>query len=194
MEYIYSEKFEQLFEHCVKLTRDKKRAVIAIDGRAASGKSTLAADLARYIGGVVVHADDFFLPFDKRTDERLSEPGGNIHYERFRAEVIDHLGESFDYGVFNCSEGRVTEQRHIPADCPLIIEGAYSSSPVFGRYYDLSVFVTASYEIRISRIRERNGDIKAEMFKKRWIPLEEVYFETFRIEDAADMIIDTTDV
>ena len=37
------------------------RAVIAIDGMAASGKSTLAARLAEELDGCVIHMDDFFL-------------------------------------------------------------------------------------------------------------------------------------
>ena len=48
--------------------------------------------------------DDFFLPFELRTAERLKEPGGNVHYERFIDEVVSKLsaGEPFEYGVFRC--------------------------------------------------------------------------------------------
>ena len=56
---------------------------LAIDGRAAAGKSTAAALLAAALGAGVVHMDDFFLPAALRTPQRLSEPGGNVHYERF---------------------------------------------------------------------------------------------------------------
>ena len=57
--------------------------IIAIDGRCAAGKTTLAARLAKELGGDVIHMDDFFLPPALRTQERRSEPGGNVHYERF---------------------------------------------------------------------------------------------------------------
>ena len=36
--------------------------IIAIDGRCAAGKTTLAARLAKELGGDVIHMDDFFLP------------------------------------------------------------------------------------------------------------------------------------
>ena len=36
--------------------------VIAIDGRCASGKTTLARELAERLGAGVIHMDDFFLP------------------------------------------------------------------------------------------------------------------------------------
>ena len=35
--------------------------------------------------------DDFFLPPALRTPERRSEPGGNVHYERFLTEVLPNL-------------------------------------------------------------------------------------------------------
>ena len=64
------------------------RTVIAIDGSCASGKSTLADEIKELFGGTVIQADSFFLPADMRTAERLSEPGGNFHRERFCDEVI----------------------------------------------------------------------------------------------------------
>ena len=65
--------------------------VIAMDGRAAAGKTTLAEELAVTLGGAVVHMDDFFLPGELRTPERLAAPGGNVHAERFVEEVLPYL-------------------------------------------------------------------------------------------------------
>ena len=184
---------KELFARCEALAKVNKRAVIVIDGRAASGKSTLADSIAQSLCGHVVHADDFFLPFDMRTADRLSQAGGNIHYERFAEEVVKKLDGDFDYGVFSCSEGKVTHHKHIPAHGPVIVEGAYSALPLFGKYYDLLVFVSASFDARMERIIRRNGTERAEVFRDKWIPLEEHYFETFAIEENADIIFDTTD-
>ncbi len=49
---------------------------VAIDGRCAAGKTTLAQALADATGGGVIHMDDFFLPTGLRTAARLEEPGG----------------------------------------------------------------------------------------------------------------------
>ena len=194
MKIFYKEGFDGLLNICENLANKKKRAIITIDGRAASGKTTVAGMIAERVGGCIVHADDFFLPPDMRTSERLRTPGGNIHHERFALEVIEKLGKSFDYGVFDCSVGKVTGKKHIEADCPVIIEGAYSASPVFGRYYDLLIFVTASYDVRMERIIMRNGMERAKLFENRWIPLEETYFEAFGTDDIADILLDTTDI
>ena len=50
----------------------KPRCLIAIDGRCASGKSTLAALLARILNAPVVHMDDFYTPHAQKTPERLA--------------------------------------------------------------------------------------------------------------------------
>ena len=65
-----------------------KRAVLAIDGMSASGKTTLAEELAEQFSGSVIHTDDFHLPFELRTEERRAQPGGNLDYERFAREVL----------------------------------------------------------------------------------------------------------
>ena len=78
-----------------RLLREQGKILIAVDGNAASGKSTLAARLSAYFAPQcsvnVFHMDDFFLPPTLRTPERLGEPGGNVHYERFLDEVLAGL-------------------------------------------------------------------------------------------------------
>ncbi|MBS6367782.1 MAG: hypothetical protein KH420_10635, partial [Clostridiales bacterium] len=64
---------------------------LAIDGRAAAGKTTLACQLQQHFGAAVIHMDDFFLPAELRTASRLQTPGGNVHYERFLQEVAPAL-------------------------------------------------------------------------------------------------------
>ena len=67
-------------EKIKKLLAEKQHVVVAIDGMAASGKTTAAEQLTEQLGGEVIHMDDFFLPPEMRTEERLSQPGGNVHY------------------------------------------------------------------------------------------------------------------
>lgn len=165
--------------------------VIAIDGRAVSGKSTLAELLSRLLQAPVVHMDDFFLPPEKRTAERLAEPGGNVDYERFADEVLPGLKTGdFSYGVFDCSVMRVTEQATVPAASWRIVEGSYSHHPFFGDYADLRVFLSVDPNEQLRRIVLRNGDEMAELFKTRWIPMEEHYFDSFRVRSKADLVLE----
>ncbi|MBQ1383027.1 MAG: hypothetical protein IIY73_03870, partial [Solobacterium sp.] len=72
--------------------------IIAVDGRCASGKTTLAARLSAQLDAQVLHMDDFFLRPEQRTPERYTEPGGNVDRER----VYDVLKQvkSGDAGAF----------------------------------------------------------------------------------------------
>ena len=127
-----------------------KRAVLAIDGMSASGKTTLAEELAEQFSGSVIHTDDFHLPFELRTEERRAQPGGNLDYERFAREVLPYLNQKIEitYGRFSCREGKIVETVNIGADCPLVIvEGAYSMRPEFRKAYDLSICMLISEEL-----------------------------------------------
>jgi Uridine kinase len=170
----------------------KRRNVIAIDGRCASGKTTAAQLIARAFDAEVVHCDDFYLPIELRTKERYAKPGGNIHYERFAQEVVAKLpsGEPFDYGIFDCSEWKVNRVARVGASPLVIVEGAYSTHPILGRYFDLSVFFDVKNDVRKSRIAIRDGKEALSMFEQKWIPLEEAYIAATKAIERADMIVE----
>lgn len=169
----------------------KGRAVVAIDGMAGSGKSTLAELLAALTGGEVIHMDDFFLPPAKRTADRLAQPGGNVDYERFAAEVCPGLesGEAFSYGVFDCSVMEIAGCREIPASPVRIVEGSYAMHPHFGRYAGVSLFLHLSPEEQMRRITERNGERIAEKFRNIWIPMENRYFREKHVAERCRFVI-----
>ena len=178
-----------------RLQRDKmweksgKVCVIAIDGRAASGKSTLAKQLGEILEADIIHMDDFFLPIPLRTEERFQTPGGNVHYERFMEEVLPYLGkpQPFSYRKFDCSRMDYNGNIVVGTSKIRIVEGSYSCHPLFGRYADITVFSDVEPHEQSRRILQRNGEAMAEMFRTRWIPLEEQYFETYNISEKADL-------
>jgi len=77
----------------------KKHKRIAIDGRCASGKSTLGAFLQKETGGNLIHMDDFFLRPEQRTKERYATPGENVDHERFYEEVLVPLQNGEDFTI-----------------------------------------------------------------------------------------------
>ena len=164
--------------------------IITLDGRAASGKSTLADQLTAILQAGLIHMDDFFLPPALRSPERLSEPGGNVDYKRFAAEVLPHLRDphSFSYICFDCSQMDMGDPRPVAASSYRIVEGSYSNHPLFGDYADFRILCDIDPETQMQRILNRNGEELAEMFRDRWIPMEETYFQTFHIRDKADLI------
>jgi len=169
----------------------RKKVIIAIDGRCASGKSTMARMLSYVVGAGVIHMDDFYLPMEMRTKERLGQPGGNVHRERFWEEVMPGLegGEDFSYRRFDCRKMELGETRKVPKAWAYVVEGAYSHHPGLGDYADIRVFSHVEYEEQLRRIEARDGGQILSMFQERWIPLEEKYFAAYSVREKADMIV-----
>lgn len=182
-----------LLQSLASLSDVREPEIIVIDGRAASGKTTIAGLLSQVLSGDVIHMDDFFLPMGLRTKERLSESGGNIHYERFSTEVITHLKqkEGFLYRTFDCGTMDYGKSRIIQSNKWRIVEGSYSCHPDFGHYMDFLIFCDISSEEQMRRIVKRNGQEMAQIFASQWIPMEEQYFETEDIKNKADLVIDS---
>lgn len=178
-----------ILQKTAKKLSEKEVCILAIDGRAASGKTTLAKNLQEILGADIIQMDDFFLPPALRTAERFHEPGGNVHYERLAAEVLHNLSVTapFSYRIFDCSQMDYNGTKEIGHTPIRIVEGSYSCHPVFGNYADITVFSDVEPEEQMARIRRRNGEQMAEMFRKKWIPLEEAYFQTYKIAEKADI-------
>lgn len=173
------------------LAEKKNSRIIAIDGRSASGKSTLANQLKIILDAQIIKMDDFFLPPEMRTSMRYEEAGGNIHYERFKEEVLTPLIEhrAFSYRIFDCKKNSFNGSKMIWQSPWRIVEGAYSLHPKFGDYADLAIFYDIDPQEQIRRIYERNGSTAAKIFQNKWIPLEEKYIRTFNIRKRADLIL-----
>ena len=213
--------------------------ILAIDGCCASGKTTLAVQLADRFGGDIVHMDDFFLPLFLRTPDRLSEPGSNVHYERVLTQIVtpllaagtaatagscadtdketaatDDFCADTDKGLaaghgksgrcspalpilswerFDCSCGAYAPGLQYTTGSPfLIIEGAYCMRPELRSVYDETLFLTVSPEIQKQRILARNGAERWQVFRDRWIPMENRYFAHYEIEQACRLVIDNS--
>lgn len=176
----------------IKLINSKDgNIIVGIDGHLASGKTTAAKELAGLFDLNVIHMDNFFLPPPLRTEKRLSEPGGNIHYERFCGEVINSLcsGEKFSYRKFDCSLCDYAETIEIHPKRITVIEGSYSLHPLFRHIYNITVFCEINPEEQLKRILHRNGEKTYQLFKDKWIPLENYYFDYYKIRETCQIII-----
>lgn len=174
----------------LKAGKGDSPVLIAIDGRCASGKTTLAEKLQEMLDCSVIHMDHFFLRPQQRTAQRYAEPGGNIDYERFLEDVVNPLkrGEAFSYRPFDCSRQQLSEPIPVKISPVVIIEGSYACHPALWDAYDLHVFLTVDKEEQLRRIRKRNGEDAAEVFREKWIPLEERYFAAYGIEGRCELI------
>ncbi len=175
---------------------NKSPFILAIEGRCGSGKSTLATWLHQvYPQSEVIHMDDYFIPHTMKTSSRLAAPGGNVHYERVKEEVLTPIKEGRPAFIqpFDCQKQQLKEAFPLKKSPFYIVEGSYSLQPVFGNYYDKAVFMTVPYDIQLKRLKKRNGDEMLKLFINQWIPLEEKYFEAFDIQKKASWVFDTVD-
>ncbi|NMC57315.1 MAG: hypothetical protein GYA50_08855 [Eubacteriaceae bacterium] len=163
----------------------------AIDGRCASGKSTLAEMISGVYDCNIFHTDDFFLPSELRIKTRLEEAGGNIDYDRFENEVIKGLKskKAFKYQIYDCSKSSLTTFINVEPKKINIIEGAYSMHPKFSDIYQLKIFLHVDKEEQSRRLLSRNGEEIHKRFIKEWIPMEEKYFKEFNIKEKCDLVL-----
>lgn len=181
---------KELLRRIDGLLSDGEHHIIAIDGRCASGKTTLAAALRERYGCEVAHMDHFFLRPEQRTPERLNTPGENVDHERFREEVLLPLvrGETVTYRPFDCARQELGEAVTLRTGGLTIVEGSYPCHRELWAHYDLRIFLTVDPEEQMRRIISRNGD-RAQSFRDKWIPLEEAYFSAFDLEKQCDITI-----
>lgn len=171
------------------------RVILALDGDCGGGKTTLAALIAPLYQAPVIPMDDFFLPENLRTAERLAEPGGNVHFERFQTEVLERLSHEtpFSYARYDCQSGAMVSKTVSPAPVTLI-EGSYSHHPAFEQEYErlgvIRVFVVVEEQEQLSRLENRNPALLSR-FQREWIPLEKTYFQAYHIHDKAEIVLES---
>ncbi len=173
------------------LCSDMQSIIIALDGRCASGKTTMAATLSQIYDCNVFHMDDFFLRPVQRTAERLSQPGENIDHERFWEEILHPLseGRAVCYRKYNCARQALEPPITAPQKRLHIIEGVYSLHPRLFASYDLTVLADTTKEVQRERILRRNSPEMAEKFFSVWIPMEEAYFLKENIREKVNLIL-----
>ena len=173
------------------LMTNKNSVKIAIDGRCAAGKTTLANSLSTAYDSTIIHMDDFFLPLELRNKNRYAEPGGNIHYERFFEEVACGLksGNPFEYNILNCEKMKFCGAVQVQFTPLIIVEGTYALRPEFRDLYDLKIFLDINPDEQKRRILERNGESEYQTFVKSWIPMEELYFRELDVTKFCNFVI-----
>lgn len=181
-----------IFTAIDRMLDDKKQRIIAIEGGAAAGKSTLASLLQQVYHCNVFHMDDFFLRPEQRTPQRYAQAGGNVDYERFRDEVLEPLtqGKSIQYRRFDCGSFAIQPPVAIQPGILNIVEGTYSCHPWLAEQYDLKIFLEIEPALQTKRIRRRNTPACQKQFFEKWLPLEHTYFEQLNISQICNLSLE----
>ena len=176
------------------LLHQRPRVLVALDGMSASGKTTLAAALARrFPASAVVHMDDFTIPFEDRFPGYFDAQLSNADVARFDREVLSPLldGRQACYRPYVCHpEPGFLAPVTLAADTRLlIVEGAYCLHPRLSDRYDLRVLCTVSPETQRARILARNGSAQLERFLRLWIPMENRHIAAHGLAARCDLTL-----
>jgi uridine kinase len=174
---------KRLLEKIERIPRPSRRTIIlAIDGYGGSGKSALADALAsRLRNASIVRTDDFARPTVLGWDWR-----------RLQDQVLDPIQRDRPgrYQRHDWTTDSLAEWHEVPVGGTVLIEGVSSMRKEFGRYWDLGIWVSCSYEIRLARGILRDGEANRRQWVEVWIPEEDRYFHEQRPDLRADILLD----
>jgi uridine kinase len=160
--------------------------VIAIDGPAGSGKTTLAARLAELLDDPpIVHMDDLY-------DDWADGPDGGA--ARLAALVLQPLtaGMAGSYRRYDWLEKAWAEQRLVPPAPVVIIEGCGAGAQSPTRPPGLLVWIEVSDDVRLRRGLVRDGEEQRELWLA-WMAAEAAHFARERTRSRADIRLDGGD-
>jgi uridine kinase len=154
---------------------------IGVDGRAGSGKTTLAADIAAAVPtAAVVHVDDFAGPRVPEWD-----------WPRLRSQVLEPLlaGRAARYQRWEWNRDVPGEWHEIPAGRPVVVEGVSCTRSELAAPWALQIWVDAPREVRLARALERDGAAMLPHWLEVWMPSEEAYIARERPQERVDLVV-----
>ena len=153
---------------------------IGVDGKGATGKTTLAGRIAAALpGSVVVHIDDFARP-DLQGWER----------DRFVRQVLQPLlaGRPGRYQRWDFDHNVGAEWHTVPVSVPVVVEGVSATDERLGVPWDFTLWVEVPYRVRLARALERDGPERMDRWLNDWMPSEDAYEEAQRPQDRVDLV------
>ena len=170
--------------------------MVAIDGRSAAGKSTLANRLTeRLPGSVIVRGDDFYRVMDDNIRFHLDPRQGyeqDFDWQRLRREALEPLrrGERARYRRYDWNTGRLGELAVIEPAPVVLSEGVYMTRPELRDLFDVIVWVGTPADLRQRRQVARPEDSPA--WIDRWHRAEDHYVVSHRPDLSADLVASGT--
>lgn len=182
---------QETLEGIAQQIRMHRHPLVTIDGPCASGKTTLASELAAQVSASIVHTDDYVIPHARKTPERLAIPGGNCDAERLLREVVIPWTGHLPVRIrrYDCKADILLPEKTLPENDVLILEGGYCNLPGIRERADVRIFLDISRNNQEARLRKRESPENLERFHDRWIPLEEAYFAAYDLPDPGCILI-----
>ena len=190
----------ELAGHIRRIGLDRPGPIlVALDGRSAAGKSTLAGEVAPLVGAVVIDGDDFYSGGTAETWDAMSAAEKANHCMDWRRQrpVLEKLASGlpatwhpYDW---EADDGSLTLTSVVCDPAPVIIlDGAYSARPELADLFDLRVLLDAPATLRRAQLIEREGEGYREEWNARWDEAEQWYFGNVMPPESFDLVIEAT--
>jgi uridine kinase len=184
-----------LLDTLLQLERKHRTLLVGIDGCGGSGKSTLAHALAAATttkSVVVVPMDDFYRPSEERSLTPTQALGASFDWPRLRDQVLAPIArhENTRYQRYDWDSDRLANWLPIPTGGTVIVEGVYSTRTGLRNFYDFTIWVEATPEVRLARGVARDGESSRNRWVNGWMVEEARYLEAERPASSADLIVD----
>lgn len=167
----------------------ERPAVIAVDGPAGSGKTTVGAAIAQLLGEegtavAMVHMDDLYPGWDG-----LAEAVPHL-----LAWVLEPLSAGGTARVhrYDWDAGAYAEWVHVPRTPVLVVEGVACGARPCASHLALLVWVEAPLDLRCERGIARDGETFRPHWE-RWAAQEVVHFAEHDTRARADVVLTTED-
>jgi uridine kinase len=184
---------------------------VAVDGRPASGKTTLADELAdalRRRGRPVLRAtiDEFMLPrairYRRGVDSAVGCYNESFDFEALHRVLLKPLGPGgdrrFQEAVYDRhADGPSAAAVHVAAEnAVLLFDGVFLMRPELNAHWELRILVATTFEETLRRARVRDvsslGSVSRveERFRKRYLPSQQSYFDSVRPDAIAEVVVE----
>jgi len=155
--------------------------LVAIDGPAGSGKTTLAAALAALAPATVVHVDDLIEGWD-------GLPGVADRLEPLLRPLA--TGQPGHYRRYDWHADAFAETVTVPPSPLLVVEGVGSGVAAYRDLHTALAWVEAPHDLRMARGIERDGAAFAAQWE-RWADQEDDLFARELTRGRADLVLVT---
>lgn len=153
------------------------RVVVLIDGGAAAGKTTLAAELAYGLGAQHVCMDDFYPGWG----------GLEVGSAIVRGSVLDSVKPGWHR--WDWKKHRAAEFHRVNPRRGIVIEGSGALSAANRELATFGIWIGLDPENRLRRKRGRDGEVDIQQWD-RWAMQESRFFARERPDLLADAVID----
>ncbi len=169
------------------LCKDVTQPIIAIDGPAGAGKTTLAHDiklaLAQSFAITEIHMDDLYDGWDNALTPQLTDVLSHI--------VSAHKNsQSISLSTYNWHEGAFNPATDIEKSELLILEGVGSGQMAIREFLAALIWIDIEDSQGMARVLDRDGKgIENQM--RKWLSTQEQHFRDEGTQNAADFVLTT---